>query len=221
MNKAINYIDVKIYKTFLKKLNFGCGDVYKEGFINTDIKEEVTYNRRKEPDIYCDFTNIYFDNDILDEILFSHTLEHFQRHEAIILLMRFNKWLKEKAILDIFVPDINACYSEFINANYRRKKELIRHIHGSHEGFWAIHMEGYFNENLKEMLFACGFDNFIFKNVSGQWPYIEVRCEKIREPNMSLIENYLHDYSPDVVGYPNTLIAYWMNKIKEELEDVI
>jgi predicted SAM-dependent methyltransferase len=168
MKKAINYIDISIYKCIPKQVNLGCGDCYKIGYINTDIKEDVVYNRKKEPDIYCDFTDIYFDNNSLDKILFSHTLEHFQRHEAIILLTRFNKWLKQNSgVLNIFVPDVNACILEYPNSTYARRKELIRHMWGSHEGFWAIHCEGYFNENLKELLEACGFFNITFKNYGG------------------------------------------------------
>jgi len=223
MNKATNSIDMRNFNN-LKKINIGSGGACKDNYLNIDFdsNDKAIYSRIKTPELIADITTLIFDENSLEEIYSSHWFEHNFRHHAVILLSRFNKWLQQNGKLNLLMPDANACMNEFINANYRRKKELIRHMAGSHEDeTWSIHKELYFNENLKEMLFATGFDNFIFKNVGGQWPYIEVRCEKIRKPNIALIENYLHDYSPDVVGYPNTLLVYWMNKIKEELENVI
>ena len=218
MNKTTKYIDISKYNT--RACNFGMGDIYLEGFLNTDIPGETIYTRSKEPDLLEDFTEIYFDNNSLDVIRFSHVFEHFQRHEAIILLFRFNRWLKEGAILDLFMPDINACINEFTNAQYKRKKELLRHMFGSHESFWAIHCEGYFNEMLTEMLSACGFGNLQFANCGGQWPWVEVKCQKIGAISIEKITDYLRDFAPTGnydEGSLNTLLNYWMKIINEEV----
>jgi predicted SAM-dependent methyltransferase len=210
MNKAINYIDINKYNT--KKVNLGSGCMSKLGYLNVDLPETI-YENRTKPDIEIDFTSIYFDNGSLETILFSHTLEHFQRHEAIILLIKFNHWLKLNGELYIYVPDINACIQEFISCNYERKKEIIRHAFGSHEGQWAIHCEGYFNDMLKEILTSCGFSQIEFKNISGQWPYIECISKKINKPNIDLIKNYLKDFSPN----DEILLNYWLKEIQKEL----
>ncbi len=215
MNKAINYIDIKKFNYC--SVNLGCGNIFLDEFVNIDIKDDIIYERKQEPDIYANFTDIYFDKNSLDKIHFSHALEHFQRHESIILLSRFNSWLGNNKILEINVPDINACIVDFITANYKRRKELIRHMWGSHESFWATHHEGYFDENLSELLQSCGFGDVHIKNYNGQWPWINIICSKIKSPDINLIENYLKDYSPFVLGYENNLLNYWMNMIKKEL----
>jgi hypothetical protein len=41
----------------------------------------------------------------------------------------------------------------------------------------------------------------------------------MKEPDVKKIKEYLSDYSPNVENSPNLLLDYWMNIIREELDD--
>jgi predicted SAM-dependent methyltransferase len=205
------------------KLNLGCGNIPKEGYVNIDLQsnEETTYQRTQSPDIVADFTELLFDESSIDEILLSHVFEHFMRHDAVILLLRFNKWLKLQGKLELWMPDANACINEFVNASYTRKKELIRHLSGSHEDeFWSVHREMYWNDNIKEMLEACGFSVASFQNIGSQWPQFQVLSRKAGKPNLALIRKYLNSYSPNFDDGINSLMYYWMSKVESEFKDL-
>ena len=199
-----------------KRVNFGCGSILKDGFVNIDLPGEWMYPRQ-EPQIYGDFTEMYFDKDSLDHISLHHVFEHFMRFEGVILLLRFNKWLKMGGVLELWMPDIEVCINEFPAASYKRKKELIRHMWGSHEGRWAIHCEGYYPQNLNEMLTACGFVGS-FSSQRGQWPQFSAISTKVGEPNEIDIMNYLNDYEP-AHELSAILRGFWMNEVKSELMD--
>jgi hypothetical protein len=213
MNKITMNLNINNFKS--KKINLGSGTTYFEDYLNIDLPNaQSIYPRTKSPDLQVDFTTIGFNENSLEELVFSHCLEHFKRFEYISLLIRFNKWLQLNGKLNIFVPDINQCMNEFITADYKRKKEIIRHMFGSHEDqYWSCHQEGFFNEMVEEILTACGFSNTTFKNVSGQWPYINVISYKTSKPNLELIKKYLQDFSPN----DEILLNYWLEEIKKEL----
>jgi predicted SAM-dependent methyltransferase len=220
LEKKINYINISNFTT--KKINLCCGNMYHEGYINIDFPDDqVIYNRRKSPDISANLNNLYFDNNSLEYIEFRHTLEHYQRHQAIILLIRFNSWLKIGAILDLAMPDINACIKEYINASYKRQKELIRHCWGSHEGDWATHCEGWNVNTIEEILLACGFEIFENKSYNGQWPQFITKSYKRSGVDISKIKSFLKDFSPADEGHNNILLDYWMNDIDKELNDAL
>lgn len=213
MNKIIMTLDINNFKS--KKVNLGSGTTYFNDYLNIDLpNDQSIYSRPKSPDLQVDFTTIGFNENSLEELIFSHCLEHFKRFEYISLLIRFNKWIQLNGKLNIFVPDVNTCMIEFISANYKRKKEIIRHLWGSHEDpFWSCHQEGFFAEMLQEILIACGFNNITYKTVNGQWPYINMIGYKICKPNIELIKNYLQDFTPN----DNTLLDYWLLEINKEL----
>ena len=55
----------------MKKLNLGCGDDHKKGWINCDIRKEVN------PDVVVDLTKkLRFKDNSIDEVLMKHVLEH-------------------------------------------------------------------------------------------------------------------------------------------------
>ena len=200
-----------------KRVNFGCGSVLKDGFVNIDLPGEWMYPRQ-EPQLYGDFTEMYFDKDSLDHISLHHVFEHFMRFEGVILLLRFNKWLKQGGTLELWMPDIEVCINEFPTASYIRKKELIRHMWGSHEGRWAIHCEGYYPGNLNEMLMACGFSNRLYQNFKGQWPQFSLFCIKTGEPVVEQITSYLNDYEPPH-ELDHILRGFWHQQVLDELAD--
>ena len=194
----------------ITKLHLGCGSQYHDGYINIDFPEEKTIQQRlKKPDIETDFTKINFPTEKFDEIMFYHVFEHFQRHEAVGLLCIFNRILKNSGICKIAVPDIFACINIFLESPYVRKKEIIRHMWGSHEDFWATHQEGWYEDNLIECFNSCGFEPFHILKNGTKWPQIVIQGKKISKPNMEKIILFLKDYDAG-----DSIIPRWINYIQ-------
>ncbi|MCK9568368.1 methyltransferase domain-containing protein [Candidatus Pacearchaeota archaeon] len=79
------------------KLNLGCGNDYREGYINCDISPEVN------PDKIVDLEKkLPFQDNSVDEIIIEHVMEHF--HEPLKLLKEFYRVCKNEAIIKIKVP---------------------------------------------------------------------------------------------------------------------
>ncbi len=81
----------------MKKLNLGCGNYKKEGYINCDISFDVN------PDMCFDLNKgIPIENNSVEEAYMSHVLEHF--HEPIEILKEIYRVCKNRAIIKIKVP---------------------------------------------------------------------------------------------------------------------
>jgi hypothetical protein len=84
------------------KLNLGCGFNKPEGYVNVDKYKECN------PDIQCDL-EIFpwpFENDLIDEILLNHSLEHMgQQSEVFLKIMQeIYRVCKNDATVFINVP---------------------------------------------------------------------------------------------------------------------
>ena len=80
------------------KLNLGCGDDKKEGYVNMDFSKEVN------PDKVWNFekTPLPFRTNSVDEILAFHILEHI--NNFIPLMHDFHRICKNGAIIKIKTP---------------------------------------------------------------------------------------------------------------------
>ncbi len=80
------------------KINFGCGNDKRKGYINVDSSKDVRpdkiWNLEKTP--------LPFKDDSIDEILVYHVLEHIQ--EFIPLMHDFWRICKDKTIIKIKTP---------------------------------------------------------------------------------------------------------------------
>lgn len=91
----------KFNKYNIRKLNIGCGKYYRAGFINIDIDPSV------KPDIIRDIEKgLPFDDNSVDEIFCSHTLEHI--HDLLFVLREFYRVCKNGAKITIIVPLMDA-----------------------------------------------------------------------------------------------------------------
>jgi len=79
------------------KLNLGCGEDYKKGYVNCDIKKSVN------PDIVLDLTKkLPFENNSIGEVYMHHVLEHIPYYDRLI--KEIYRVCKNKAKVIIFVP---------------------------------------------------------------------------------------------------------------------
>jgi SAM-dependent methyltransferase len=83
------------------RLHLGCGENYKEGYINCDISQEVN------PDKIVDLEEkLPFKNNSIDEIIINHTLEHI--NNFIPLMHEFYRVCKKESIIYIKTPFYSA-----------------------------------------------------------------------------------------------------------------
>lgn len=145
----------QMWVTYGKKLNIGCFYMYIDGWINIDI------NPNCNPDFVCDIRDIdsNFDENSVDIILVSHTLEHIPPEEAKPALEKLSKILKPEGHLVIEVPDC-----EDLDGRIERK-EMDEHarqiwLRGSPNEQWQEHKTLYTEDLLRQVLIDAGFTNF-------------------------------------------------------------
>jgi predicted SAM-dependent methyltransferase len=126
------------------KLNLGCGSVQPQGWVNVDYSlgarlSEIPFynfiNRRMklfdiDPDghprvwddkIYIHNLNKKFpwENNSVDIIYCSHTLEHFSKQEGLTFLRECHRIMKKGGILRIIVPDLKNFVEEYAAGKMR------------------------------------------------------------------------------------------------------
>jgi len=145
-------------KTKPVKLHLGCGETYLEGYVNIDFPKEEHTIATAKADRYVDLRTLRYPKESIEEIRNHHVLEHFDRVQALVLLMRWHEWLVPGGTLVVETPDFEGCAEDFIaSKDLREKSVLLRHVFGSHEAQWALHYDGWFEEKYRFVLEKLGF----------------------------------------------------------------
>jgi predicted SAM-dependent methyltransferase len=88
----------------MKKLNLGCGEDYKEGWVNLDIVQGV------KADVYADIgKKLPFKDNTFEYVFISHVLEHVNNLTG--LMAELKRICKEGAIINIRVPHASSICS--------------------------------------------------------------------------------------------------------------
>ncbi len=131
-------------------------------------------------DIYKDIRELEYPENSIDEIRSHHLFEHFNRVDALKLLLKWRKWLKVGGKLVIETPDFWWCAFVFPFVPHKFQMGLGRHIFGSQEDFWANHLDFWHKGKFKKVLAKMGFEKFHFSHpiYRNLLPNIKVVCEK-------------------------------------------
>ncbi|HEY4525880.1 MAG TPA: methyltransferase domain-containing protein [Candidatus Paceibacterota bacterium] len=159
------------------RLHLGCGDKYMEGYVNVDYPQSEHSVMKVRADVYSDMMDLSYPENSIDEIRSHHLFEHFNRAEALSLLMRWRRWLKPGGLLLIETPDFGACARAYTLAvSQRRKFQLWRHILGSQEARWANHYDYWDKSKGRMVLEKFGFRNIKCKTyhnrLAQHYPHI-------------------------------------------------
>ncbi|EKD88023.1 MAG: ubiquinone/menaquinone biosynthesis methylase-like protein, partial [uncultured bacterium] len=150
------------------KLHLGCGEVHLTDYINIDYPvDQHTVQTKPAADEFHDILELSYPHDSIDEIRLHHVFEHFSRPVALGLLAGWWCWLRPEGILHIEVPDFDRTVLTVLNPF--SKQELrgvaLRHIFGSQEASWAVHMEGWSPKRLSHLIRSMGYKvNQVNKN---------------------------------------------------------
>jgi len=82
------------------KLNIGCGDWYRDGWVNTDIDPLV------KADHHCSMHVLPFHSESVSEIFAGHVIEHDSREMSPVILAEWFRVLKAGGRLTVVIPDI-------------------------------------------------------------------------------------------------------------------
>lgn len=140
-------------KNNIKKLHLGCFHKKIHGFINVDIREEVS------PDVVDDVFKLekFADNSV-DLIYASHVLEHADIKTAQQTLKNWFRALKSGGVLRLAVPDMERHFAHYFY--YRDLDKLKSALWGSQRHEFDVHKSGWDEATIKRDLENVGF---IFK----------------------------------------------------------
>ena len=142
------------------RLHLGCGQRYLDGYVNIDFPQSAHIVAvQRKPDRYADITELRFDKGTVDEIRLHHVFEHFVRPQACALLVAWRSWLKQGGMLRIEVPDFNRTALAMLSPVSGLRSECVgaRHLFGSNEAQWAVHLDGWSARRLSHILRALGY----------------------------------------------------------------
>jgi predicted SAM-dependent methyltransferase len=96
------------------KLNIGCGNVHKEGWINIDIANLGA------ADIIHDATKPFpYENDSVDFIYSEHFIEHITLADGLSFFKEAYRILKKDGVMRIACPDLDVTIDQFVNDSWR------------------------------------------------------------------------------------------------------
>lgn len=143
------------------KLHLGCGEAHYAGYVNIDYPpSEHTIQTKTGADVYADIRKLTFAKNSIREFRSHHFFEHFNRQDALALLCIWHYALEDGGILTIETPDFEQSIQMLLDNkySYQDKQVIIRHIFGSHEAFWAVHYDGWYDAKYRYVLNNLGFE---------------------------------------------------------------
>jgi predicted SAM-dependent methyltransferase len=168
------------------RLHLGCGENYFDGYINIDYPPSEHNVMQVKADVFANITELDFPFGSVDEIRLHHVFEHFNRVTALVMLIRWQQWLKIGGKLWIETPDlIGSAQTLLSNVSWRTKTGVVRHLSGDQASAWAYHIDQWFPERFEHTLKKFGFDPV--ETYSASWqqePFlsnVHVIAQKSRE----------------------------------------
>lgn len=163
--------------------------------------------------MFCDLLAVEAPPASLDHVYAAHVFEHFQRHIAVGLLCRWNTWLPRGGLVELEMPDVDACMREMVACDPLRRRELVRHLWGSHEATWATHHEGWMPETADAAMQACGYAIADIRCIGGQWPSFVITGRKQIAPSVDRAMGFLAPMHRD----DGRLLRHWLSTIRGEV----
>lgn len=149
------------------KLNLACGDDYREGYINIDVRVDAKF------DILASVDKLPYGEGSIDEIVAQDILEHFPRSKTLDLLAEWRRVLKVGGKLNLRVPNMAALAAlllggvgplgnHHITHSARATTDLvIENIYGGHrwgpDGVYDAHHWGWTLASMRVDLEKAGF----------------------------------------------------------------
>ncbi|MEN6464606.1 MAG: methyltransferase domain-containing protein, partial [Syntrophaceae bacterium] len=132
------------------KLNLGCGELLKEGYVNIDLHYPGA-------DEKMDDRALGYSVNSVDEIYSSHLLEHFGKYEVPAALKEWFRVLKVGASLNMLLPSLEWCLKNWLDNPKDREGFALSTIFGLQTSEGEYHKTGFTKDSLKRLLKDAGF----------------------------------------------------------------
>jgi len=157
------------------RLHLGCGATRLDGYVNVDFPSDRHNVMDVRPDVEADLLAMELPDECVDEIRLHHVFEHFSRVDALVLLIRWHRWLKPGGRLRIETPDFEGstdrCFSP--SASYAQQAALVRHLVGDQAAHWAYHIDQWWEQRFRRTLEPLGFAiERVDRQAWPHWPHL-------------------------------------------------
>ena len=147
------------------RVHLGCGDVRLKGYLNVDFpSEQGVASGTSRPDVEADVTRLDAPPGSIAEIRLHHLFEHFERANALALLIRWYDWLEPGGRLLVETPDFDRCIAGFESRDLADQSLILRHLFGSQEAPWAQHFDGWSRVRFEAILGRLGYSELSFEH---------------------------------------------------------
>ena len=155
-----------------------------------------------------------------------HVFEHFERAEALALLVRLHDWLEPRGRLVLETPDFDRCIAGWAERSFEDQALILRHMFGSQEAPWARHLDGWGAARFRYVLERLGYSDLeVTEGVSdarGLLANVTVRASKLPDGSgrrerearaREILKMSMNGDGPSELG----LLARWEDRLAELL----
>jgi predicted SAM-dependent methyltransferase len=208
------------------KLHLGCGERYLDGYVNIDYPpSEHTVQANTKVDQYTDILSLRYVPETVEEVRLHHVFEHFPRATALALLAGWWSWLKVDGTLRIEVPDFERTAWAVLNPFSHKKARFVglRHIFGSQEAGWAVHMDGWSAQSMRDVLSLFGYNVKEVKRKAWRGTYnIDVLAQKMPVKMFPVdferaAQVWLKQYTVDDGISEQKMLGVWMKQYNTQI----
>ena len=145
----------------MMKLNLGCGARFLDGWVNVDhsigaklAKYKIFnklgfFNVQWDKRIFIHNLRLKFpwQNNSVDTVYSSHTLEHFDKREGLFFLKESHRVLKKGGVLRIIVPDLEEYVNSYIEGSMQADDFIdgLLVLNKKHKSFFKTLFEKFFS----------------------------------------------------------------------------
>ena len=143
----------------LIKLNYGCGEMKLEGFINIDIEKKV------KPDLVCDLRKekLPYKTNSVETIYCIHNIEHIEYRYWPHVFYEFNRVLRMGGELVLMYPEFEVCVKYFLS-NYKGLRDFWQAtLYGRQAYLGDYHVTPVRSAFLSDNLSKSGFKNIKYR----------------------------------------------------------
>jgi len=161
------------------KLNLGCGNTYKDGFVNIDAYNNTVADEQMLVD------DLQYPSNSVEQIEAQQLIEHLGFFKTVYSLAEWFRVLKPEGTLTIETPDLETSFKKFLDGDLEVKKNVITWIYG-HESEGMAHLFCFPGDLLELILIKTGFTE-IKKSYFGKeinQPVLRVQCKKPKKYEM-------------------------------------
>lgn len=137
----------------MTKLNLGCGDDRRPGYVNVDVRPGVG-------DLAADVRDLPVPSASVEILVAHDILEHLPPQDTLRALREWHRVLVPGGTLDVKVPNMKML-CEWIVDDFRTEL-AIRNIYGGHrwgpDGAWDCHHAGWTPSTFRDLLTLAEFD---------------------------------------------------------------